>query len=908
MMKKRITAFLIMLVMLMTSISVTYAENAEETAPVAETPIEILDTDEFHALYAMGFVGDELLNTDKNTLVTRAQFTGWLFKLSGYTLTEYKASEIPFRDVSIVTPYYNEICTMYQMGIVNGTDPEMFSPDNHVTYAQACKLIIDVLGYRNYAEIKYGEFPEGYVMMAGELDINDGVKNVVWNSELTAEDAVRMLYNGGMTSIVSFSGVDKFGNPTYKTDDKTLFEKNDIYYKEGQMQSSGVCSIKAEEAVEGITIIDDIRYVSADCDLTDLVGCKVKYFYRDDKASQKLLYAMADKRFSDILELKANELAITSSAYSLNNIVYYKSNGETEDAKINKFAFVIYNNSRIGIPTVEDLKIKTGSMRLVDNNDDEVYDIVIIEEYQNMFVRQVSSDNNTIVGKYSKTLDLDSYENVTIISDGKEITKTDIGSNVLVSYIENREKTKITMYVVSDMHRGTIKSSRVSRGRTVLSIDEGEYRLSNTYIKLQNDSAVYVISPAIGKEYIYYFDIAGEIAEIQEAEETMQYALLMSVRPGEVYEDGDAYTRLLMPDNRKVSGVIKKKVTVNGDRKTAAEFLADTRLKDLEGEFKVQIVQVAFNEEGILSKIDFATDSTAKDANGNKFFPYGYDPTSFSFDYSDSGASIRSQDGYLLCNNKYLFGDETIVFVKWDDSEEAEPYEVKDKNIITVGTYYKEIYDATETYVVGAAYRTGLNRKSYWMGDSCMLVSEIDYVYENDAEVMRISGYMNGGYTSVTEYEPGAVDINVKRGDLIRISHQNSKITRIIKEVSAEDFKNKTSKATINTQGVVPDFTAERAALFAPLYSVSNYGMTVLAPPEWTQKLGATMTSGRGSGIIPVTIYDVGNDEMYIGDIYDIYQLYEPNSNGALPEEEDRVMVYLRMRYMTMKEVIVVRY
>ena len=88
---------------------------------------------------------------------------------------------------------------------------------------------------------------------------------------------------------------------------------------------------------------------------------------------------MSDKRFTEVLELKAEELATTSAAYALDNIVYYKANGETEDAKIGKFAFVIYNNSRIGIPTVEDLKIKTGSMRLVDNIDDEIFDIVIIE-------------------------------------------------------------------------------------------------------------------------------------------------------------------------------------------------------------------------------------------------------------------------------------------------------------------------------------------------------------------------------------------------------------------------------------------------------------------------------------------------------------------------------------------------
>ncbi len=898
--KKQIFAIFLTFVMLFTSFCTVTAENTETA--VEEVTVAPIDTDEYKTLYAMGFLGDELAGTDKDAYITRAQFIGYLFKVAGYTANEYKTDDIPFQDVSTATPYYNEICTMYEMGRVNGTEPNEFSPKAHVTYAQACKLIVDVLGYRGFAEIKYGEYPEGYIAMAAELEINEGVKNVKWNAELTAEDAVKMLYNAGMAEVMTFSGIDKFGNPTYETDGTTLFESNDIYYAEGTMQSDGICSMSGDDPRYGISIIDNVNFVSADCDLSDLVGCKVKYFYRDDKVSKKLLYATLDKRFSSMLTFKAEELAITSSNYSLTNVVYYEANGDTESAKISPIADVIYNYSRCGVPVVEDIKPMTGTMRLIDNNDDEIYDVVIVEEYKNIFVKNTADDNTSIVGKYGDTLKMGDYEDFKIIKDGVEIAASEIGGNVVVSYVENREKTRIYIYVTNKRNKEVIKTSRVSRGRTLYGFESGEYRLSNTYTALMNDVDRYVVSPVIGKEYTYYLDMEGEIAEFQEAAGDMQYALLMSARAGEVYEDAEAYTRLLLTNENKVTGAIEKKVVVNGTKKTAAEFLADPRLTDDVGEVKAQIVKVAFDSEGNLSKIDFAKDIRSE----TDLYPYGYDPTSFSLDFSDYAASIRDQDGYRMLVNKYLVKNETVVFAKWDDSEEREPYSVEENTMLTTGSYYKEVYDIDSDLTIGAVYRTGLNTKQYWH-ESAMLVDEISYVYENDQEVKQISGYISGTYTSFTEYEPGSIPDSVKHGDFIRISVQNNKITNINVEVSAEEFANKTSKVVLNTDGSIPDRDGERAAVFAQLYNVSPYGVTVLTPPEYLLDCGKIMSAGV-SGSVPVTIYDVKNDEMHVGDIYDVYQLYAPDANGEVTENSDSVMIYMRMRYWTLKEVVVARY
>ncbi len=893
--KKRILALLMTFVMLCTTFGTVLAENTE--TPAEEAVITPLDTDEFNALYAMGFLGEEMKQIDKAAYITRAQFVGYLFKLTGYTLTDYKTDDIPFEDVSIATLYHDEICTMYQMGIVNGTDPNMFSPDAHVTYAQACKLITDVLGYRAYTEIAHGEFPQGHISMAAELDLDERVKNVKWNAELTAEDAVTMLYNAGLAEVMAFSGTNGYGNPIYETDGTILLEKSDIYYAQGTMQSNGICSVTAQNPVYGTTIIDGQSFISSDYDLSKLLGAKIKYFYRDTKVEKKLLWATLDKRYSQMLELKAEDLAIASQDYTLTNIVYYESDSETESAKINPLADIIHNNSRCGIPTLADIKPMAGTIRLIDNNNDEIYDVVIVEEYENMFVQNISSDKNHLMGKYSKTIRLDSYEYVKIFKDGVEIDVSEIGNNVVVSYIENRDKTSIYMYVTNDRHKGEMKSLRTSRGRAIYEFEDGQYRLSYKYIDVLNDDKVYAITPTVGKEYTYYLDIAGEIAEVQESDTNMQYALLMSSRPAEPYEDVDAYVRLLLLDGSKVSGVIDKKVTVNGERKTAAEFLSESPLKENDKD-KVQVVKVSFSENGNLAEIVFAKDIIGDTEN----YPYGYDPTSFTLNYRGD-ATKTTNDGYVLLNHLYSVKNDTAVFVHRTDVNVNEPYEVRNKNYAASGST-EEIYDVAADMTIGAIFTRNYNDKGsqgYGNETDSMLVDEIDYVFEDDQELKRISGYMGGTYSSVVEYQPGDIPDTVKHGDLVRLAFLDNRVTQVEVSISAEDFASKTAMATGSHGGI-------RSEVFAPLYSVSSYGITVLTPSAWSSTYGTLLTAGRGTSVtVNVTIYDVTNDAISIGDIYDVYQIYSANAKGELPDTND-VMIYMRMRYETVREIVLVRY
>lgn len=907
---KRIFALLLTFVMTVSTFGTVLAENTETPAQTtAETVITPLDTDEYKMLYAIGVISDELEDTDKSTQVTRAQFTGWLFRLAGYTLNEHKTENIPFVDVSTKTPYYNEICTMYEMGRVNGTEPNTFSPDAHITYSQACKLIVDVLGYRNYAEIKYGEYPEGYIAMAAELEVNEGVKNVKWNAELTTEDAVQMLYNAGRAEIFKFAGTDANGNPKYETEGTDLFASNDIYYAEGIMESNGICSIKDDNAQLGVFIISGKKYVAADVDLTNLVGCSVKYFYRDDKVSQKLLWATTDTRFIKVIDLKAEDLAVASPEYTTTNIVYYESDGKVESLKINSLADVIYNNTRCGIPTIDDVKPMTGTIRLIDNNDDEYYDVVIVNEYNNMFVTHIVEEKNQIFAKYNKAVYFDDYEEVVIIKDGKEATINDIDNQAIISFIVDKDNKKLYLYPVNDTFKATVKKTETYRGRIVYEFDNGKYRMSNAYKAIIDDPEEYAVIPQIGKTYNIWLDIFGEVAEIQEVSGNLQYALLMSVRAGEAYEDCEAYTRLLLPDGNKVTGAINKKVLVNDVKKTATEFLADTRLTDENGEFMVQVVQVAFDDEGDLKKIDFAsvTADQIDPVTQEPLFTYGFDISTFSRDYRDTASAVRNQDSYVLVANKYLVTDNTLIFGKWHDLESSEPYEVVAKGTVGSGTYLKDIYDINEKLEIGAMYREGLYVRGSWQA-APLLVDTIEYVYSDDQEVKQITGYMNGTQVSYVEEEPGVIPETIVHGDLIRVSVKNKKLNKVFMTLSYEDIKNKNTQVLHNPDGNGEAWNGEKASVFAPLYRMDANSTTIMTPADWQASVGELLTSPKGSSSLRLTIFDVKNDEIYAGDFYEMYNKYTILANTKVSEETEKVMVFMRMRYVTTSEIIVMVY
>lgn len=892
-MMKKITTLFLAFIMLLCSTSGIAAEDAAAAGQETNTEIKRLSCEQFDALNTMGLLGEEMAELAADGNITRAQFAGNLFRIAGYPMMTYKKEDCPFIDINPNMPYFQEICALYKMGIGNGTSANTFTPGGNITYAQAVKLAVDVLGYRDYTLAYYGAFPYGYIATATELRLGRGMGNTGADTPLTAEDAVKLLYNVGRTKVMHFTGIDSDNTVSYqKSKTELLAYRHKIYYDEGIMKSNGIFTLSQENPGEGVTIIGGRSLISAEVDFSELIGCKVNYFYRSDESGDTLLWAGADTRF-EVLDLKADRLAVDSAGYTLNNIVYYDETGKKESARIDSMADVVYNNAIYPIVRLDMLKPKSGKIRLIDNDGDEDYDTVIIENFTNIFVAMLHPETTSIGDKYNHSVCLDDYKVVKIMKDGKLIDISEIGKNVVLSCVEDDSKEKLFIYVSSNVCQGTLKEIRTDDSGLVYEFDGGTYRLSAGYQKIVNDGIFHVPELKIGASYRCYLDKAGEIAEIEELNNGgMQYAFLMNMQPDNgAFAGNDVAMRLLMKDGSKITAYAKKKILLNGSNVPAGQLLEYSGLKNAAGEIIPQVVQVSFNAEGDVKEFNFAVD--------NKDNLCGYDKTRFTLDCAES-AYFETGGGCRLFNDKYTITIGTTVFVKYTNLDDKEPYGVTNGNSLnSTTTLWLDLYDADENLIPAVAVRE-LNMDYYWL-EGYLLVDKISEIGTDEGSLKQVSGPIMGVYRTFTEYEQGAIPSTLKKGDVIRISHVNERVKRV--EVLTE------INETNRTPFVNGAFRSENCLVFAPVYAVSTTGIVTVNPDEMVAGYGKLLGSNfKTNAVIPVAVYDLKNDEISIGDINSLQQLYSPDKNGDLPAEENSVMVVIRRRYGIAEELIAVRY
>lgn len=79
--------------------------------------------------------------------------------------------------------------------IINGNGDGTFSPDDSVTYEQAVKMIVSMLGYSPMAEMS-GDYPNGYLAVAANIRLNNGVVGV--SGQPVTRGTVALLVNNAL--------------------------------------------------------------------------------------------------------------------------------------------------------------------------------------------------------------------------------------------------------------------------------------------------------------------------------------------------------------------------------------------------------------------------------------------------------------------------------------------------------------------------------------------------------------------------------------------------------------------------------------------------------------------------------------------------------------------------------------
>ena len=102
--------------------------------------------------------------------VTRAELTSLLMRLLNLSLTGVPVADSGYTDVANNHWAVYDIKTASGMGIIKGFGDGNFGPEAPVTFEQAVKMVVAMLGYESVA-IDKGGWPNGYVSQGRDLGL-----------------------------------------------------------------------------------------------------------------------------------------------------------------------------------------------------------------------------------------------------------------------------------------------------------------------------------------------------------------------------------------------------------------------------------------------------------------------------------------------------------------------------------------------------------------------------------------------------------------------------------------------------------------------------------------------------------------------------------------------------------------
>ena len=176
---KKLSLAVLIIVSLLASVSVFALEAPNNMGNPPDYYVEsdgtITMRSKLSQLNDIGIMSDGDMHISPYETITRGEMARIITQLDGYdklevfNLTGEKRS-CDFIDVSSKNPYFSSINYVSGSGIMNGYGNGLFLPDKDITYSEAVKTIITVLGYEPLA-IQKGGYPQGYLNIANELGL-----------------------------------------------------------------------------------------------------------------------------------------------------------------------------------------------------------------------------------------------------------------------------------------------------------------------------------------------------------------------------------------------------------------------------------------------------------------------------------------------------------------------------------------------------------------------------------------------------------------------------------------------------------------------------------------------------------------------------------------------------------------
>ena len=652
-------------------------------------------------------------------------------------------STLEIGDVPSYSDDYANIAYLYKIGLVSGDSDGNFNPESPVVAEHAAKLASKLLGLVKPQE-------ETYLQVLG----NSGISvTVSADGYMTKGDIAYLIYD--MLMHETYDSAYMGNTITSATiSDKTYLEKVfAIYEVNGIVSADSYSSIYDKSNLgKNQYKINDIIFNNK-TGRNDLFAMNICGFYKHNKSGDyDLLCAYPSQN---------NVLSINSDKIKDYNNKQYKYSKSEYDEKYYKAQLAngftaIYNGIFVsGADGFNDTHMipKNGSVTLIDNNDDDKYDVALIKSYE-----------NRIFNGYNESKNLIYTNNGNYTFDNDKLVITDIDGNIInLSSVKDKSvlsigqsfKKESTIIVVSEK---TVTGSIVEKGRDYVKIGDAMFYYDTSIGTLNADMQ-------LRSSGTFYVNFEGKIvyADISNNDGWF-YAYMIKA-----YEDdgkNNIIFRAFNEDGKIVDYKSADKLTIDGTRKKWT--LSDVEAAiSVNGKFK-SLVRCYMNSDGILTHVD-----TVKKVNSSN------DDEMMSINSASGSKNYRSN--MLSC--RFIINDKTRIFVIPDEDNKDSFYVMSKKDLVS-----------SKAYNVAGAYKT--QSDSYFaeavvFANSSMIlasdreqhlsvVEDILTTINADGDVVKklvVSNDKQQKFAILTESENTLNDatsgLTISKGDAIRFGYGN---------------------------------------------------------------------------------------------------------------------------------------
>lgn len=429
----------------------------------------LLNSGEENLLRYLRIVTEAELQYDRN--ITRGELA---HVAAGVSKAVFSGSDSFFYDVPVEHTYFSDICALAEIGLLGGDGNGYFEPESAASFEAACKVFSGILGYQEVGQYK------GYSRTAREAGVTDGVTA---DGTVTYGQLLRMAYN--TLHCEMFEAVSYGSTTEYQRREGYLA----IERYHGLVMQNGILNgclgtpldHPDSALVEDAVLINNQEYYLSDAEA--LLGREVIFYTRRmqdmGELDKNIVYIYADERKNQVLTVQSEDVIGKNG-----DVFSYYSQDKERRARLSAETDVIINGVAYPDYTDAHLTPDAGSVTLIDHNNDNLYDVVIVDSYFYLVAQGIDAENQLVYGQYPNMVVGDRERDEVsfrILSGDKLIYPKSVkaGSVLAVKKSLNTDGIlKIQMELLGDGHYGYV--SAISKEE--ICVDGKVYQLSDAMV------------------------------------------------------------------------------------------------------------------------------------------------------------------------------------------------------------------------------------------------------------------------------------------------------------------------------------------------------------------------------------------------------------------------------------------